>query len=208
MCILTQNKERRAKELAACPERYLSSVWMKSPEPDSFLEQRVLAMLHSPTAVNGWRLAGLSCSDDFLNATWEYTEFSDFTYLPFNGALDYKKPRIAISSKMLPVLLEGQRESGVPLSQDEATRRIYALAQHFRLRLKKLSFTKRETRTVEKVQPTCPRIRGSWEIDKIPAVMITDCVNMGSAFAIPGLIITELPYDKDIWAIRGKLYAR
>ncbi|MCB8572392.1 type 4b pilus protein PilO2 [Bilophila wadsworthia] len=206
--ILTQNKERRAKELAAHPERYFSSVWMKSPEPDSFLRQCAPAMFRFPTAANGWRLAGLSCSGDFLNATWEHTEFSDFMYLPFNGALDHKKPQIATSSKILPVLPEGQREPGILLSQDEATRRIYALTQHFRLKLKKLSFTKRETRTVEKIQLTCPWIRGSWEINKIPAVMITDYANVGPAFAIPGLIITELSYDKDTWTIRGELYAR
>lgn len=206
--ILTQNKERRAKELAAHPERYFSSAWMKSPEPGSFLKQCVPAMFRFPTAANGWSLDGLSCSGDFLKATWEHTEFSDFMYLPFNGTLDHKKPQIATSNKTLPVLPEGRRETGILLSQDEAARRIYALTQHFRLKLKKLSFAKRETKTVEKIQLTCPWIRGSWEITKVPAVMIADYANVADAFAIPGLIITELSYDKDTWTIRGELYAR
>ena len=58
--ILTQNKEKRARELAEHPEKYFQSGWMTAPEADAFINQCVPAMFHFPTAANGWRLTELS----------------------------------------------------------------------------------------------------------------------------------------------------
>ena len=59
--ILTQNKEKRAKELAEHPERYFSSKWMQAPLPGTFLNQCAPEMFRFPMAANGWGLSSLRC---------------------------------------------------------------------------------------------------------------------------------------------------
>ena len=51
--ILTQNKEKRAKELAEHPERYFSSKWMQAPLPETFFNQCAPEMFRFPMAANG-----------------------------------------------------------------------------------------------------------------------------------------------------------
>ena len=207
--ILTQNKEKRARELAEHPEKYFQSGWMTAPEADAFINQCVPAMFHFPTAANGWRLTELSCSGSSLSSTWEQTALSDYMHLPFNAVLDSKKPKFALSSKRLPVLSKGERNTPMLTTQDEASRQLYALTQHFRLNLKKLSFGKRQIKTVEKIQFSCPWVIATFELADVPAFLVADYSNLGKALSeIPGLIVTEVSYAKKNWAIRGELYAK
>ena len=67
------------------------------PSPDAVIIQCAPAMLRHPLAANGWRLSSLSCSGTALAATWEHTDFSEYTLLPFNGVLDEQQPRLAVS---------------------------------------------------------------------------------------------------------------
>ena len=207
--ILTQNKEKRAKELAEHPEKYFQSNWMKTPEPDAFINQCTPAMFHFPTAANGWQLSSLLCSGTSLSATWQQTPLSDYTHLPFNAILDAKKPKIATSNKNLPALPKAGRNAASLLTQQDAARRLYTLTQHFRLNLKKLAFEKRQTKTVEKIQLSCPWVKATFELADIPAFLVADYSNLGKALSgIPGLIVTEVSYTKKNWAIRGELYAK
>ena len=206
--ILTQNKERRGRELAEHPEKYFPSEWMKAPTADAFMDQCAPAMFRFPTAANGWELAGLSCSGN-LSATWRQTALSDYMHLPFNAVLDAKKPKLAVSGKTLPALPVGERNVPMLLSQADAARRLYALTQHFRLHLEKLSFGKRQIRTIEKIQLSCPWLKATWELSDVPAFLIADYAGLGKALAeIPGLIVTEVSYSKKDWIIRGELYAK
>ena len=205
--ILTQNKEKRARELAANPERYFSNGWMKAPLPSSFFRQSVPEMFHFPLAANGWRLAGLSCSGNALTAAWEQTPLSDYMYLPFNATLDSKNPKRAFSTRQLPPFPDGQRTLSELLTQEEAQRRLFAFTQRFRLHLKKLSFDKRERNSIERIELVCPWGKGAWEITDVPAFLITDYENLGAALNIPGLIVTELSYQKH-WTVRGEFYAK
>ena len=172
--ILTQNKEKRARELAANPERYFSNGWMKAPLPSSFFRQSVPEMFHFPLAANGWRLAGLSCSGNALTAAWEQTPLSDYMYLPFNATLDSKNPKRAFSTRQLPPFPDGQRTLSELLTQEEAQRRLFAFTQRFRLHLKKLSFDKRERNSIERIELVCPWVKGAWEITDVPAFLFYD----------------------------------
>ena len=206
--ILTQNKEKRAKELAEYPEKYFPSNWMKAPESDAFINQCAPAMFHFPTAANGWQLSELRCSGNSLSAIWQQTVLSDYMHLPFNAALDAKKPKIATSGKSLPTLPQAERTVSSLLTQQDAARRLYALTQHFRLNLKKLAFEKRQTKTVEKIQLSCPWVKATFELADIPAFLVADYSNLGKALSdIPGLIVTDLSYSSK-WTIRGELYAK
>ncbi len=205
--ILTQNKEKRAKELAEHPERYFSSKWMQAPLPETFFNQCAPEMFRFPMAANGWGLSSLSCSGSSLSATWQQTPLSDYTHLPFNALLDPQKPKIATSSRPLPPLAGANRSASSLLSQRDAARRLYALTQHFRLNLKKLTFAKRQTKTVERISLSCPWVKASFELDHVPAFLVADYVSLGKALSeIPGLIVTEISYS-DNWTIRGELYA-
>lgn len=207
--ILTQNKEKRAQELAEHPEKYFPSGWMTVAMTDTFIEQCVPAMFRFPTAANGWRLTGLSCSGNSLSATWEQTPLSDYMHLPFNAVLDAKKPKFAMSGNVLPSLPRGERNVPMLLSQSDASRQLYALTQRFRLHLEKLSFGKRQAKTVEKIQLSCPWLKATWELSNIPAFLVADYANLGKALSkIPGLIVTEVSYSKKGWTIRGELYAK
>lgn len=181
---------------------------MKAPESDAFINQCAPAMFHFPTAANGWQLSGLRCSGNSLSAIWQQTVLSDYMHLPFNAALDAKKPKIATSSKSLPTLPQAERTVSSLLTQQDAARRLYALTQHFRLNLKKLAFEKRQTKTVEKIQLSCPWVKATFELADIPAFLVADYSNLGKALSdIPGLIVTDLSYSSK-WTIRGELYAK
>lgn len=207
--ILTQNKEKRAKELAEHPEKYFLSDWMNAPLASVFMDQCTPEMFRFPTAANGWHLVGLSCLGNSMSATWEQTALSDYMHLPFNAVIDAKKPRIVVSGKQLPTLHNAGRNLSSLLSQSEASRYLYAVTQRFRLNLKQLSFDKRQTKLVEKIQLSCPWIKARFELANVPAFLVTDYHNFGKALSeIPGLIITEISYAKENWTIRGELYAK
>ena len=142
-----------------------------------------------------------------MTAAWEQTPLSDYMYLPFNATLDSKNPKRAFSTRQLPPFPDGQRTLSELLTQEEAQRRLFAFTQRFRLHLKKLSFDKRERNSIERIELVCPWVKGAWEITDVPAFLITDYENLGAALNIPGLIVTELSYQKH-WTVRGEFYAK
>ncbi|MFQ8888492.1 MAG: hypothetical protein ACLR7Z_09310 [Bilophila wadsworthia] len=115
------------------------------------------------------RLSSLSCSGTALAATWEHTDFSEYTLLPFNGELDEQQPRLAVShTPIRESLPKAERNIGSLLSREEAARRLYAFTQHFSLRTR-LSWRKRAVKKVEKQDVACPWISSSWELSNLPA---------------------------------------
>lgn len=181
---------------------------MTAPDPDAVITQCAPAMLRYPLAANGWRLSSLSCSGTALAATWEHTDFSEYTLLPFNGELDEQQPRLAVShTPIRESLPKAERNIGSLLSREEAARRLYAFTQHFSLRTR-LSWRKRAVKKVEKQDVACPWISSSWELSNLPAYLIADYRSLAQALNIPGLLIKEVTYANESWKIKGELYAK
>ena len=206
--VSAEQKQARIRDAQEHPERHFPRQWMSAPSPSSVIIQCAPAMLRHPLAANGWRLSALSCGGTALTATWEHTDFSEYTLLPFNAALDEKQPRLAVShTPIREKLPNATRDLDGLLSREEAARRLYAFTQHFSLKTR-LSWGKRTVKKVEKQDVACPWITSTWELSELPAYLIADYQSLAQALNIPGLLIKELSYTNNSWKLKGEIYAK
>lgn len=200
-------KEAKIADVLAHPEKYFLSKWMSAPSPVNFIQTSIPLMLNHPLAANGWRLASLSCSAKSLHATWEQAPFGQYTLLPFGARLDEKSPKLAHSRKARPALPPSSRRVDELLSQEQVVQLLYRFTHQFSLK-NRLTFKKREVKKVEKQSVSCPWIVATWELNNLPAYLITDYSAMSKALDIPGIIITEISYSDEKWSMKGELYAK
>ena len=201
-------KEERIRELQSHPDRYFSRQWMTASAPDEVLRNGIPAMLSVPLAANGWKLDSLNCSDKSLTARWEQTPFADYLNLPFDGALDERHPQFSSSRHaMKPIPDHAGRTVDALISQQDATRQLYAFTRKYALKLR-LTFAKREEKKIEKQTIACPWVTATWELYGISAALITDYDVLAKELNIPGLILKEISYSDNAWKLKGTLYAR
>ena len=201
-------KEERIRELQSHPDRHFPRQWMKDSAPDDVLRNGIAAMLSVPLAANGWKLDSLNCSDKAMTARWEQTPFADYLHLPFAGTLDERHPQFSSSRHtMKPVPAHEGRTVESLLSQQEATRQLYAFTRKYALKLR-LAFAKRAEKKVEKQTITCPWVTATWELSGISAALIADHDALANELNIPGLILKEISYSDNAWKLKGTLYAR
>lgn len=206
--IAAVRKNERIKEIQEHPENHFNRKWMSAPATDAVIEQCVPAMFRHPLAANGWKLSTLSCDGKSMSTTWEQTEFSEYTSLPFNARLDIQRPRFATShAPVASTLPKTERDIASLLSIEEATQRLYAVTQRFSLK-SKLAFKKRATKEVQKTVVTCPWMEGTWELSSLPAYMVADYNNISDVLNIPGFIIKEILFEKNTWKLKGEVYAK
>ena len=93
------------------------------------------------------------------------------------------------------------------LSQQEATRQLYAFTRKYALKLR-LTFAKREEKKIEKQTISCPWVTAAWELSGISAALIADHDALAKELNIPGLILKEISYSDNAWKLKGTLYAR
>ena len=201
-------KEERIRELQSHPDRHFPRQWMTASAPDEVLRNGIPAMLSIPLAANGWKLDSLKCSDKSLTARWEQTPFSDYLNLPFEGTLDERHPQFSSSHHaMKPIPDHAGRTVDALISQQDATRQLYAFTRKYALKLR-LTFAKREEKKIEKQTIACPWVTATWELSGISAALITDYDVLAKELNIPGLILKEISYSDNAWKLKGTLYAR
>lgn len=202
-----QRQEQRVREIEANPEKHFPAAWMSAPSASEFITKAIPELLNQPLVANGWRMKSASCNGKSISLVWEATPFAEYNQLPFHAVLDAKNTALARSSAPFSGLEPGRRTQKDLLSVEKATLALYSLTQHFGMD-PKLTFRKRQVRTVEKRKIECPWVSAVVELKNVPAYIINDHEAFAKAMTIPGLILNQISYSNEKWTLKGELYAR
>ena len=201
------NKEKRKRELLAHPEEHFPKPWERSQPVSEFLHLCRNGMLSQPTIYNGWLLDAVSCDGQTLTVNWIHSPGAAYEALPPNSRLT--SARSAVAQSRLSGLSGRKIQPGdyreFP-GRDAAQRHLYQLTQDAGLLLKFSGFSAPDKKTVESIELTAPWVRGKWELTQIPSSLLLDS-SFFKTLELPGLTLTGFGYAKNVWSLKGEIYA-
>lgn len=202
------NKEKRKRELLAHSEEHFPRPWERAQPVSDFLHLCRNSMLAQPTIDNGWLLDAVSCDGKTLTVNWKHGPGATYAMLPSHSRLTSSKTAVAHSQlsgqpggKMQPA---DYREF---LGRDTVQRYLYQITQDAGLLLKFSGFGAPDKKIVEGIELTAPWIRGKWELTQIPPSLLLDSSFFKTLELLPGLTLTGFGYAKNIWSLKGEIYA-
>lgn len=197
---LMQSKESRRREILADPGSHFEQSWLTAPPVLAVRGQCLPELMAVPLSASGWALDSALCRPSGLTLQWGHRPGASYTRLPQDARL--ADPKKAMTSRKLATL--SPRGTDAPLiTKDEAIARLYENTRRMSCRLK-LNWAAPEKKTVDEVEVTAPWVRGNWQFEAVPSVLLVDVFHLLST--IPGLSVSEIVLDKS-WTVKGVVYA-
>ena len=196
------NKEQRKKELLEHPEKHFPQPWLTAPDVNEFVLRGTRALLEVPIASSGWVLKEALFNGQSVIVTWSHEPGADYVHLPSGAKLT--KPQEAVSR--IKIQLHHFEHSKIALfSREECSRLLYQGTQILGAKLR-LTFTAPEKKKIDKVEITCPWMKGQWELSNIPDAMLKDAALPGVYNTIPGFVPEAMAFNKNMWILKGAVY--
>lgn len=201
---LMQGKDAHRREILADPGRHFEKGWLKTPPVTAVRDVCLPELLKVPLSGNGWALESASCRPagaTGLTLNWGHRPGAAYTRLPIGARLTSTRAA-ETRRKLTPLKVRG---TDAPLMrQEDITARLYEYTRQISCRLK-INWTRPEQKTVDEVEVTAPWVRGTWQMEAVPAGMLIS----GDIFlllSMPGLTVTDIVFEKN-WTLKGVVYA-
>lgn len=201
---LVQGKDARRREILADTGRHFEKGWLNAPPIAAVRDACLPELLNVPLSGNGWALESASCrlaGSTGLTLNWGHRPGAAYTNLPSGARLTSTKA--AETRRKLQSLKVRGMDAPLML-QEDVTARLYEYTRQLSCRLK-INWSKPEKKTVDEVEVTAPWVRGTWQMEIVPAAMVVS----GDVFlllSMPGLTVTDITFEKT-WTLKGAVYA-
>jgi hypothetical protein len=209
--MLAQQAKIMAAKNAAKHKVVIPKPWQDAVLPSSFWYSCNKPYRESTMIFNGWNLERWSCYGSTIKKAWDRTLEGSFSVLPGRAVLDINQPTKATESGRIQAAFPPRGEQNLE-DQQVVARKFYEFARRLKLNIgmrweKPKPVTLDSTSKKRNVEPEMlPYVKAGWELKELST--FPDRVFGLLLDEIPGLIITEITFDKQKWHIRGVLYAK